>query len=70
MAGHSVRPIGAGLVLALPGFDSLACAVGPSVALCRLYPSTPFSEVRSPPWLGRGIVDSERPNDLLAPATY
>jgi hypothetical protein len=56
--GTRSDPLGQGLVLELPGLDSLACGVGPSVALCRLYPSTlVFRQGPPPPWLGRGIVD-------------
>ena len=34
--GTRPDPLGQGLVLTLPSLDSLACGVGPSVALCHL----------------------------------
>jgi hypothetical protein len=49
--GTQPDPLGQGLIVALPALDSLACGVGSSVALCRLYPSTLVLRHGPPPSL-------------------
>ena len=70
MAGHSARPIGRRIRFSVARLRLIGLRCG--TVSCTLSP-LPFNLVfrgPPPPWLGRGIVGSERPNDLHAPATY